>query len=262
MFLLAGCKLTRFTPPVSQPILNRHTMEQNMNARDIMSSPVISVGPQTPVLQIAALLREQRIGGVPVLDENELVGIVTEKDLLHRREIGTEHRSQTQAWWRRVVGPDLEPERYVKSHGRCAEHVMTRIVVVVEPDTSLRTIMALFDRNRIGRVPVLVNGRIVGIVTSADLVKALAEGIWVSTASRGTGSDEEIRRRLLSELAGQEWWNGGCCALEVVNGVVRFTGFFEGEAQRRASRVAAENIPGVQRVEDERRSIAELPTMF
>jgi CBS domain-containing protein len=262
MILLAGGKLSRFTPLVSPPILNRHTMEKNMNARDIMSSPVISVGPQTPVLQIAALLRQQRIGGVPVVDGNELVGIVTEKDLLHRRELGTEHRSHTQAWWRRVVGPDLEPERYVKSHGRCAEHVMTRIVVVVEPDTTLQTVMALFDRNRIGRVPVLVNGRIVGIVTSADLVKALAEGIWVSTASTGTGSDEEIRVRLLAELDRQQWWNRGCCDVQVAHGVVRFTGFVESEAQRRASRVAAENIPGVQYVEDERRPLAEIPTMF
>lgn len=233
-----------------------------MKASDVMSSPVISVDPRTPVFQIAALLREQRIGGVPVVDGSELVGIVTEKDLLHRRELGTEHRSQTQAWWRQVVGRRLDPERYVKSHGRCAEHVMTRIVVVVEPDTTLRTVMELFDRNRIGRVPVLVKGRIVGILTSADLVKALAEGIWVPSAPDGTGSDEEIRRRLLSELGGQQWWNSGCCGVDVANGVVRFTGFVESEAQRRASRVAAENTPGVQHVEDERKSMDELPMML
>jgi CBS domain-containing protein len=233
-----------------------------MKARDIMSSPVIAVGPQTPVLQIAALLREQRISGVPVQDRNQLVGIVTEKDLLHRRELGTEHRSQSQAWWRRVVGPDLEPERYVKSHGRCAEHVMTRVVVVVEPDTPLRTVMGLFDRHRIGRVPVLVNGHLAGIVTSADLVKALAGGTWVSSASPGAGGDEQIREQLMAELGSQQWWNSGCCSVLVAHGVVRFTGFFENEAQRRASRVAAENVPGVLKVEDERRSLDELPTMF
>lgn len=233
-----------------------------MKAADIMSSPVIAVGPQTPVLQIAALLREQRIGGVPVLEENELLGIVTEKDLLHRRELGTEHRSQTQAWWRRVVGPDLEPERYVKSHGRCAEHVMTRVVVVAEPDTSLRTVMELFDRNRIGRVPVLAGGRVVGIVTSADLVRALAGGTWVSAAPAGAGGDDDIRESLLAELSRQQWWNSGCCRVLVAHGVVRFTGFFESEGQRRASRVAAENIPGVRKVEDERRSLDEIPAMF
>jgi CBS domain-containing protein len=260
--LLAAGKSIRFTRRIATPIVNRHCVEKYMNASDIMSSPVISVGPQTPVLEVAALLRERRIGGVPVLDDSELVGIVTEKDLLHRRELGTEHLSQAQAWWRRVVGPDLEPEQYVKSHGRCAEHVMTRVVFVVEPDTTLREIMVLFDRNRIGRVPVLVNGRMVGIVTSADLVKALAGGIWVPNARTVTGSDEEIRTRLMSELGRQPWWNSGACFVVVTHGVVRFTGFFESEAQRRASRVAAENVPGVQYVEDERRSMDELPMMF
>jgi CBS domain-containing protein len=233
-----------------------------MNAKDIMSSPVLSVGPQTPVLQVAALLREKRIGGVPVLVGNEVVGIVTEKDLLHRQELGTEHRSHTQAWWRRVVAPDMEPDWYVKSHGRCAEHVMTRVLFVVAPDTSVREIMDLFDKHRIGRVPVLKDNRMVGIVTSADLVKALAEGIWVPAEPSAATSDEDIRKRLLSELDGQDWWNGGCCAVQVRHGIVRFTGFVENEAQRRASRVAAENTAGVRCVWDERQPMSELPTMF
>lgn len=233
-----------------------------MDARDIMSSPVISVGPQTPVLQIATLLRERRFGGVPVVVEDAVVGIVTEKDLLHRQELGTEHRSQSQAWWRRVVGPDLEPDRYVKSHGRCARHVMTRNVIAVQPDTSLRQVMALFDRHRIGRVPVLGEGRMVGILTSADLIKALAQGTWMAAAGEAGASDEGIRRCLVAELNRQEWWNGGGSGVEVDHGVVRFTGFVESDSQRMASCVAAENTPGVHYVVDERRSLSELPIMF
>jgi CBS domain-containing protein len=233
-----------------------------MQARDIMTSAVISVGPQTPVLQVAAILREQRIGGVPVLAGNELVGIVTERDLLHRHELGTEHRSAAPAWWRRVVAPGLDPDWYVKSHGRCAEHVMTRIVVVAEPQTALRDILGLFERHRIGRVPVVREGRLVGIVTSADLVKALARGNWVPASGQRAGTDAEIHERLLSELRGQDWWNGGSCGVEVRLGIVRFTGFVENEPQRKASLVAAENIPGVRAIEDERTSLAELPVMF
>lgn len=233
-----------------------------MKAKDVMSSPVSVVRPQTPILHIATLLREYRIGGVPVVVEEELVGIVTEKDLLHRQELGTEHRSQTQAWWRRVVGPDLEPERYVKSHGRCAEHVMTRDVIVVEPETSLREVMALFDRHRIGRVPVLVERRIVGILTCADLVKALAQGAGIGGTDERTPSDESIRERLLAELTRHDWWNGDTCGVCVERGVVRFTGFVASEPQRNASRVAAENIPGVRHVKDERKSLDELQIMF
>ncbi len=233
-----------------------------MKASDVMSSPVIAVGPQTPVLQVAAILREQRIGGVPVLDEKDLVGIVTLKDLLHRRELGTEHRLDLLPWWRRVVEQRLEPERYVRSHGRCAKHVMTSPVVSVTPDTSLRQIMDLFDGHQIGRVPVLARRRMLGIVTSADLVKALANGNWVRSGPDGDGSDEAIRACLMSELQRQSWWNGDCCRVSVNNGVVRFTGFFEDDAQRLASRVAAENIPGVRQVEDRRASVSELPGMF
>lgn len=233
-----------------------------MQAKDIMSSPVISVGPQTPVVQVAALLQEQRIGGVTVLLDNELVGIVTEKDLLHRHELGTERRGPTQSWWRRVVGPDLAPDWYVKSHGRCAEHVMTRAVFVIAPDTPLREVMALFDHRRIGRLPVVVDGRVVGIVTSADLVKALAQGMWRDQAAPAAMDDGDIRARVLAELDQQDWWSRDCCEVEVRGGVVRFVGFVDNDAQRQASRVAAENVAGVRRVEDDRKLMAELPTMF
>jgi CBS domain-containing protein len=262
--LLAGSKAIRFTWSGATPIFEPRVGENAMQARDIMTSAVISVGPQTSVLQVAAILREQRIGGVPVLARNELVGIVTERDLLHRHELGTEHRSVAPAWWRRVVAPGLEPDRYVKSHGRCAEHVMTPNVVVAEPQTSLRDVLGLFERHRIGRVPVLRDGRLVGIVTSADLVKALARGIWVPAGEEGdsASTDAEIHERLLSELRRQEWWNSGSCGVEVRLGIVRFTGFVENEPQRKATLVAAENTPGVRAVEDERTSLAELPVMF
>jgi len=233
-----------------------------MQARDIMTSPVISVGPRTHVIHVAALLRERHIGGVPVLAGGRLVGIVTERDLLYRHELGTQHRSDTPAWWRRVLAPGMEPDWYVKSHGSCAEHVMTRMVVVAEPHTELPDVLALFERHRIGRVPVVRDALLVGILTSADLVRALAQGTWVPASREAANTDDEIRARLDSELRRQDWWNSGSCAVAVRLGVVRFTGFVENESQRRASLVAAENVPGVRAVEDERASLAELPLMF
>ncbi|HEX7892202.1 MAG TPA: CBS domain-containing protein [Ramlibacter sp.] len=233
-----------------------------MNASDIMSSPVVVVGPQTPVVEIASLLRERRFGGVPVVSGDEIVGIVTEKDLLHRQELGTERRSHTQAWWRRVVGSTSEPDWYVKSHGRCAVHVMTRDVIVVEPRTSLQDITAVFDRKRIGRVPVVKDHRMVGIVACADLVRALAQGSRQEAPDRADTSNATIRAALAAELAAQDWWTAGLCEVQVAAGVVRFTGYFENESQRQASQVAAENVPGVQHVIDDRRPIAELSVML
>jgi osmotically-inducible protein OsmY len=113
-------------------------------------------------------------------------------------------------------------------------------------------------------VPVVRDGRVVGIVTSADLVMALARGTWVPSRSHGENArtDAEIHERLLSELRRHDWWNSGSCGVEVRRGIVRFTGFVENEPQRQASLVAAENIAGVRGVEDERTSLAELPVMF
>lgn len=233
-----------------------------MNASDIMSSPVVSVGPGTSVLEIAALLQEKRFGGVPVLADDALVGIVTERDLLHRRELGTERPGQEPAWWRRFMQPNLEPDWYVKSHGRCARHVMTRDVITVESGTSLHEITLLFERNGIGRVPVMKSGRLVGIVASADLVRALSSGKWVARPTLPNTDDAGIRSALLAELSRQQWWNSSICSVEVERGVVRFTGFYETRSQRKASQVAAQNIPGVQGILDDRRRTAEWPVMF
>jgi hypothetical protein len=213
-------------------------------------------------MQIAALLREHRIGGVPVLLNTELVGIVTEKDLLHRHEIDTDRSRNEQSWWGRVIGHNLEPDWYVKSHGRCAQHVMTRRVVIATPETTLRAIAALFDSHRIGRVPVVTNKRVVGIVTCADLVKALASGLSAARQTRTGRGDAGIREQLLVELGRQAWWNSRISNVLVTDGVVLFNGFVENEAQRRASHVAAENVPGVRSVEDERPLLSELSAMY
>jgi CBS domain-containing protein len=243
-------------------MLERHARENAMRARDIMSSPVIAVAPHTPVLEIAALLHERRIGGVPVLADAVLVGIVTGRDLLHRHELGTQERSRANAWWHRVVTPELEPDWYVKSHGRCAEHVMTRIVHVAQAHSTLAEVVALFDRHRVGRLPVVRGERVVGIVTAADLVRSLARGSWVDADWPAGSSDAEIRDRIVSELRRQDWWNSGSCAVDVRDGVAHFSGFVENEAQRLASRIAAENTPGVRAVEDDRTSLGDLPILF
>lgn len=231
-----------------------------MRARDIMTSPVITVGPETPVHEIATLLLKHRISGVPVVEHARLIGFVSEGDLLHRQEIGTE-RKAAGSWWLRLFSVSGSAEDYIKSHASRARDVMTREVVSVEPDTGLAEIATLLEKRRIKRVPVLSDGKLVGIVSRANLVQAIATAR--PTASRVTPpADGSIRGRLLAELDHQSWWAGPNSQVIVRDGVVHYWGIARSDAEREAARVAAENIPGVRGVEDHRLVYSEFPSAF
>jgi CBS domain-containing protein len=178
-----------------------------MRAMDVMTTNVITVGPETPVQEVAKILSERSISGVPVVDsENRLVGIVSEGHLLHRVETGTERRTQRRrSWWLDTIGSEQELARdYVKSHGRTARDIMTREVITVNETTDLAEIATLLETKRIKRVPVLKEGKLVGIVSRANLVRALAAAGSQLTADT-TVDDRTIRGKLLAELKGQEW---------------------------------------------------------
>jgi CBS domain-containing protein len=101
-----------------------------MRAVDIMTPQVIHVGPDTSVRSIAKLLTERQISGVPVVDsKRRVIGMVSEGDLLHRVETGTQHRRM---WWLEMdESAQTLAREYVKSHGRKAKDVMTRDVTTV-----------------------------------------------------------------------------------------------------------------------------------
>jgi len=222
-----------------------------------MSTPVISVGAGTPVREIAALLRRERVSGVPVVEEGRLVGMVSESDLLRRRELGTE-RSGGSGWWLRFIGADPSPGDYVKSHASRARDVMSWPIVTVAEETPLVEIVRLLEAHRIGRVPVLREGRVAGIVSRADIVRTLAEVAPEGLDGRAE-SDEAIRSRLLEELRRQPWWRATTSDVSVSRGIVHLWGALESRAERVAARVAAENVPGVLGVEDHRIRFSEPP---
>ena len=143
-----------------------------------------------------------------------------------------------------------DPAEYVRSHGVRAEDVMSVPVTDVEPGASAGRILALLDKHRIRRVPVVDRGRLLGIVTRADLVRAVP---WAAQEAelQSWQSDETIRARLLAELEEQPWWREPAM-VEVTRGFVRFSGVYGSEEAKRAARVAAENIPGVRGVTDDR----------
>jgi CBS domain-containing protein len=230
-----------------------------MRAMDVMTANVITVGPDTSVQDLAGLLSERGISGVPVVDSEErLVGIVSEGDLLHRAETGTDpwpgpHRS---CWLNPIAKKDDLARNYVKSHGRKVKDIMTADVVCVTDTTPLADVAVLLEAKRIKRVPVVRDGKIIGIVSRANLVRALA-AMKNEPTSDANDDDCTIRDKVLAELKRQEWFTvRDWCkiwAADVIvkDGVVHFwLCDDQPQEERRALRVAAENIAGVRRVEE------------
>jgi len=217
-----------------------------MNASDVMSRNIISVGRGTTVAAAIRLMLDNHISGLPVIDAGRLVGILTEGDLLRRSETGTErHRPR---WLEILMGPGRLADEYVRTHGRKVEEIMTRQPLSVTPDTPLDEIVALMERRHIKRVPVLDGDVPVGIVSRADLLRALARTLEEQQAA--AAGDDEIRERILAELAKVSWVPRDGLAITVENDVVALDGVILDEKERAALRVAAENVPGVRAVED------------
>jgi CBS domain-containing protein len=174
-----------------------------MKARDVMTTQVVTVTPDTPVSAVASMMLLQDVSGLPVVDAaGRLRGIVSEGDLIRRAETGTD--SKPRSWWLRLVGNEAEEARdYIKTHGATAGDVMSHPVETVRPDDDIAKVALLLERRRIKRVPVVSEGKVVGVVSRADLLRGLA--------TRGTqdtpapADDRDIREALVQHLAEQSW---------------------------------------------------------
>jgi CBS domain-containing protein len=218
-----------------------------MRACDVMTTDVVTVGPEASVAEVARLLVEHRISAVPVVDgTGRLAGIVSEGDLLGRVETPTGRRD----WWLDLVAdPAALARDYVKTHGRRAADVMSHPVVTVEAEAPLGEIARLLERRAIKRVPVVRDGRVIGIVSRADLIRGLAVRP-VEPLPATVADDGAIRERVLAILRTQPWWVGTYRSIVVTDGVVHLWGLVRSVAERDAMRVAAESVPGVRGVED------------
>jgi len=219
-----------------------------VKARDIMSTKVVTVSPMTSVRDIAALMVEKHVSGLPVLNENgTLVGMISEGDLLRRLEIGTEKRRRR--WASFFSGVDEQAREFTKSHGLRAGDIMTEQVLHVAPETSLGDVVSLMEKHNIKRLPVLRDGELVGIVSRVDLLRALAVRQAVPLPPPAEG-DAAIRTAMNEVLATQEWAMSAMVNVIVSDGVMHLWGVIDSKDQSRALRVAAENIPGVKAVEE------------
>jgi CBS domain-containing protein len=221
-----------------------------------MVRAVVTTSPDTTVEELARLMTNLRISGVPVMDKDgRLVGMVTEGDLLRRVETGTErHRPR---WSVPFSSNSRLAAEYIKSHAKRVADIMTRDVCSVEESATLGEIANLLETKHIKRVPVVHDGKIVGVVSRADLLKVLVSG-GAETAHEE--QDRTIRTQLLAELREQKWADAEGRVV-VSDGIVHLWGIVGSENERRALRIAAENTPGVRGVEDHTEFAPALPPM-
>jgi CBS domain-containing protein len=218
-----------------------------MKAKDVMTTPVVSIAQDASILEAVGLMLRHKISGLPVVDSaGHLVGIVSEGDFLRRAEIGTQRRRPR---WIEFFIPGRLASEYVHASGRKVDDVMTVDVHTVDEDASLDDIVRLMERNRIKRVPVVRGGELLGIITRANLVRALIGA--AKAVPRLSADDAAIRERLVAELEKQPWAPADGFDIAVSNGVVTLSGIVTDDRLRQALCVAAENIPGVKRVEDQ-----------
>ena len=219
-----------------------------MKVKDVMTSPVVSVEPDSPISQAIRIMLQRRISGLPVIDkQGGLVGIVTEGDFLRRAETGTQRRRPR--WLEFLIGPGRLADEYTRSHGRKVNEIMTPDPTAVNEDTPLEEIVKLMEKRQIKRIPVVRGEQVVGIVTRANLVHAVASAS--REAQPSVESDDAVIRSLfLAELGKEKWAPIALINPIIRNGVVELWGTITDERERQALIVAAENVPGVKTVRD------------
>ncbi|HLZ01187.1 MAG TPA: CBS domain-containing protein [Bradyrhizobium sp.] len=217
-----------------------------MRAHQIMTKPVITVRPDVTIADAANLMLRRHISGLPVVDASgKLVGIVSEGDFIRRSEIGTERRRG--ALLRFILGAGKSASDFVHEHGCKVSEIMTPSPVTVTEDAHLADIVDIMEKRNVKRLPVLRNDKIVGIVTRANLLQAVAS--MARHIPDPTADDDHIRNRIINALEKVEW---GPIGLNVIvrDGIVHLSGVITDERSREAAIVAAENVDGVRKVHD------------
>jgi CBS domain-containing protein len=217
-----------------------------MRAHQIMTRPVITVSPETRIVEAANIMLQRHVSGLPVVDTaGKLVGIVSEGDLIRRPEIGTQKKRAR--WLGFLTGPGKLAKDFVHEQGRKVGEVMTSSPLTVAEDTTLADIADLMENNNIKRLPVMRGDALVGIVSRANLLQAVAS--LARYIPDPTADDDHIRNRLIAALQKQDWCPFGLNVI-VRDGIVHLSGVITDERSRLAAIVSAENIDGVKKVHD------------
>jgi CBS domain-containing protein len=218
-----------------------------MQAQDIMTRAVVTIRSDATLREAIERMVSYRISGVPVVDATgQLTGMLTEGDLVRRVETGTE--APRRRWLELLLGPGSRADEYARTHGRRVSDVMSRDVVTVAPDTALADLVRLMEEHSIMRIPVVDMARLVGIVSRADLVAALAHRL--DPRGEAHGSDASIRRRIVGEMKREPWCPSHSLEVEVRDGIVLLDGVIFDERELRALHVLVERVEGVRGIDD------------
>jgi CBS domain-containing protein len=217
-----------------------------MRAHQIMTRPVITVTPDTPIVDAANIMLQRHVSGLPVVDTTgKLVGVVSEGDFIRRSEIGTGRKRGR--WLRFILGPGRTASDFVHEHGRKVSEVMTKSPLTITEDTALAEIVEMMEKNHVKRLPVVRGDQVVGIVSRANLLQTVAT--LARQVPDPTANDDHIRNRVIDALEKNDWCPFGLNVI-VKDGIVHLSGVITEERSRQAAIVAAENVEGVQKVHD------------
>jgi CBS domain-containing protein len=251
----AACDDAPVPPPVAEA--RNANKESAMKAGELMSTILVVVPPEMPASSVAELLSARGISAAPVVDAGGApVGIVTEGDLIRRL---ADEPPGPIAWFLNLFrNPMRLAERFVKAHGATARDVMTKDLVTVDEDTPAEKIARIMEERRIKRVPVVRDGRLVGIVSRADLLRAVLRPD-VAKHPAATSGDGVILRSVLAAMREQPWVDTFWTYADVRDGVVSLYGFARSDITRNGLRLLIQDIPGVKQVEDH---MSPMPLLF
>ena len=219
-----------------------------MLAHQIMSRHAVTVGVDASVADAIAIMLGHHVSGLPVVDAaGRLVGIVSESDFIRRTEIDTERKRGR--WLSFLAGADRVALDFARSHGRKVGEIMTKNPVTIAEDTPLADIVETMEAHRVKRLPVLRGDRLVGMVTRTDFLPAVARLVRRTVAQAGAPNDDRVRELVIAAMADAPWRP---CAMNIAvnGGIVSLRGSVRSEKARQAAIIAAENVPGVKKVED------------
>lgn len=218
-----------------------------MQAKDVMTTRAATIGAGARIQEAARRMFERGVSALPVVDvKGRVVGIISEGDLVRRAEIGTD---QARSWWLRLFALQGETAAadFAKTHGNRVGDVMTTQVISVAEATPLEKVAQLLEKHRIKRVPVMRAGRLVGIVSRADLVRRISIARPARAAT--PRSDRGLRSAMLKSIAASGL-DASYLNVQVAGGVLHLWGGVKSDAEKRALRVAAEGVAGLKRIDD------------